>query len=99
MASCSCCDDPEPGENRLLVLIVLIGFATGSIVLIRAYLDDLKVWLSERELLVPAEQAVVQLPGGVGVGWMTLGIGFLSAVVLLWIGSRILIALGLVRDR
>ena len=97
MASCSCCDDPEPGEFRLLTLLVIVTLVTGAVVLLRPVWSGGLSWLRQQDLLVPAEEAALRLSGDVGLSWMTLGICFALALLVAWLVTRVLLALGLTR--
>lgn len=95
MASCDCCDDPEPGEFRLLTLLVVLALVTGAVVLLRPWFAAGLAWLREQDLLVPADDAALRLSDEVGLSWMTLGIGFAVVVLAAWLVTRLLLALGL----
>ena len=95
MASCSCCDDPEPGEFRLLTVLVIVCLVVGAVVLLRPYFSSALAWARGQDLLVPAQDAALRLNDEVGLSWMTLGIGFAVVVLASWLLSRALLALGL----
>lgn len=95
MASCSCCDDPEPGEFRLITLLLVLVLVTGAVVLLRPWFAAGLSWLRDQDLLVPADDAALRLSGEVGLSWMTLGIGFAVVILAAWLVSRLLLALGL----
>ncbi|GEM_PF-4095325 len=94
MASCECCDDPEPGEFRLLIFIAILALVTGSVVLLRPWFAAALTWLREQDLLVPAAESASRLPGDVGVTWLTLGIGFGVLVAAAWLVVQVLRLLG-----
>ncbi len=99
MASCSCCGDPEPGEFRLITMLVIGLALTGVAVLVWPFVGDVAgdvlTWLRQQDLIVPAEDAALRLPGDIGLSWRTLAVGFAVIVVLGWLLSQLLRALGL----
>lgn len=97
MANCDCCDDPEPGEFRLITLLVVLALVTGAVVLLRPWFAAALTWLREQDLLVPADEAALRLPGDVGLTWMTLGIGFLVVIAAAWLVGQVLRLLGVRR--
>lgn len=89
--------DPEPREFRLLLVLAIGAFATGLIFVLYPRTSGFLNWLRSRDLLVPADQAALRLPGGEGVTWMTLAVGFLTIVFIAWLVSRLLSLLGLTK--
>ena len=96
MAKCECCDDPEPGEFRLITALVIGVLVVGAVVLLRPWFSAALAWAGGWDLLVPADDAALRLNDDVGLSWVTLGVGFLVAVLAAWVVSRVMRALGLI---
>ena len=95
MASCDCCDDPEPGEFHLLTALAIFALVIGAVVLLRPWFSSALAWARRQDLLVPAQDAALRINDDVGLSWLTLGIGFLAVVLVAWVLSRVALALGL----
>ena len=97
MAKCDCCDDPEPGEFRLLIGLAIVALVVGAVALLRPWFSSALAWARGQDLLVPVQDAALRLNDEVGLSWLTLGVGFAVVVLASWLLSRVLLALGLTR--